>query len=532
MKKLLSILLVLLSFSCTTMAQTTTIPQPGGAGSTSYTLTFQVQPSNAVVYVDGGRISGNSARVSPGQHTIAAQAAGYSDFTTTVNVQQNMTIPISMKSSSSGGSPSYTITFQVQPANAVIYIDGSRISGNSVRVSAGQHTVKAQASGYDDFSATVNVQQNMNYQISMKSSSSGTASYTLSLQVQPANAAVYIDGNRISGNSVRVAAGQHTVKIQASGYDDYTTTVNVQQNMNVQLTMKASSAGGTPVKPSQYTLTLQVQPSNAAVYIDGNRFTGNSIRLSGGQRTITAQAPGYEDFFAVINLQQNMTLPIIMNALAPANYRLTITANVQNPLIYVDGAKIQGNTATVSAGIHTVQVEAQGYQAYSAQVNISGNMTLPINLTLAQYQLTVTASNIRGAQVQIDGKAVGVTPLVTQLPPGVYTVTITAPGYIPYSERVTLNKPVDVYTALQIDKLATVTCILPPGSVLGERGNSRSRVDIYVDGISQTTNKFQVSAGMHTIRIESGLFSLEQTIQIEAGLNYTIQPGLLVTIQN
>ncbi len=452
MKRWLVVLLSLLSFSSVIMAQTTT-SQPGSNTGTTYTLNIQSSPSNAVVYVDGNRVSGNSIRVTPGVHTVSAQAAGYNDYSTSVNVQQNMNITINMNSTSSG-STLYTLSFRVSPSNAIVYVDGNRVSGNSLSVTRGTHSITAQANGYTNFSASVNVLQNMTYSIDMKAAS---------------------------------------------------TVLN------------------------QYTLSFQVSPSNAMVYVDGNRVSGTSIRLNQGQHVVTAKAQGYSDYSVTINLQQNMTFPISM---APLSYRLTVTTNVSNASIYVDGTKILGNAATVNTGIHTIRVEANGYQSYSAQVEVNGNITVPVNLTALQHSLSVDVSNIRGAQVQIDGNLVGITPYVTSLSPGIYTITVTASGYETYSERVAVNGPTVLKIALQQERFATVSFILPKGIVVGQGSStSKDRVDIYVDGIQQSSSSFQVRSGTHTIRILSGNFAIDQTIDVQAGRNYLIQPMLQVIVQ-
>ncbi|ULQ60292.1 PEGA domain-containing protein [Brucepastera parasyntrophica] len=423
-----------------------------------------------------------------------------------------------------GGTTSYTLTIKSTPSNAVVYVDGNKVSGNSVSVTPGTHAITAQASGYTDFSASVNVRQNMTYSIVMTAAPAAVSQYTLTLRVSPSNATVYVDGNRISGNSVKVAAGAHIITARASGYNDFSASVNVQRNMTYSIVMTAAATA-----VSQYTLNLQISPSNAAVYVDGSRVSGTSIRLARGQHVITANAQGYADYSATINLQQNMTVPVSM---VPLSYRLTVTANVSSALIYVDGTRISGNTVTVSSGIHTIRVEAAGYQDYTTQVEVTGNTTVPVILSAALHSITVNASNFRGAQVQIDGRQVGVTPYTSSFSPGTYTVSITAPGYETYSERITVNGSSRLEVFLQQTGYSTISFILPEGIAVGQ-GNtsSRDRVDIYVDGVQQTSGSFQIQSGTHTIRLLSGNFTIDQTIEVQSGKSYIIQPMLQVIVQ-
>ena len=58
------------------------------------------------------------------------------------------------------------------------------------------------------------------------------AFYTLVVQTQPANASVSVDGALLKGNAAtNLAAGSHSVLVQARGYLDYNTVVSLTGNM-------------------------------------------------------------------------------------------------------------------------------------------------------------------------------------------------------------------------------------------------------------------------------------------------------------
>lgn len=126
----------------------------------------------------------------------------------------------------------------------------------------------------------------------------------------------------------------------------------------------------------------------------------------------------------------------------------------------------------------------------------AGQITIPFS----QPTGSISVSSVpHQTTVSLDNRQVGVTPtLLNSIAPGTHTVLLTAPGYIPYSQQVTV----------QVGSVAQVYAILiqkpentpPTGPV--KFSSSPAGASIYLDnrliGVTPTTIN-GVSAGQHQV---------------------------------
>lgn len=170
-----------------------------------------------------------------------------------------------------------TITVAVTPANAIIYIDGAQIKGNVAAIKTGTHTIMTKANGYADFTASVNVSANMTYPITMVVSTVSTnpaplppgpapapaqVFFQLAITANPANATIFVDGVQVSGNMASVTPGNHSVKVSAQGYTDFTNTVSVAANMSLPVTLQAIAPPGPSLDALRALLKALENPKN------------------------------------------------------------------------------------------------------------------------------------------------------------------------------------------------------------------------------------------------------------------------------
>jgi formylglycine-generating enzyme required for sulfatase activity len=125
--------------------------------------------------------------------------------------------------------------------------------------------------------------------------------------------------------------------------------------------------------------------------------------------------------------------------------------NILDAPVYVDGA-VAGNTPLenleILPGLHKIEIRAENYQDFQTDVNVDGCDKLQeFNLALLPGWSDITISSVPSdANVLIDGKSLGNTPLHTQLSPGSYLLEISAHGFKTYKHPLNVkpNEPQDI----------------------------------------------------------------------------------------
>ncbi len=344
---------------------------------------------------------------------------------------------------------------------------------------------------------------------------------------------------------------------------------------------------------ASYTVTFQVNPPNAQIFVDGNAIKGNVATLTSGNHTVRVTAPGYQDYNGTIMVSGNMTVPITLQPatatvtfqlnipgaqiyvnnqpikgtvatlpfgthtvrvsfagyieftttitvngnmtvpimLQPATATVTFQLNPGNAQVFVNNQAIKGNVATLPFGTHNVRVTAPGYLDFNTSITVNGNMTVPVTLQAQTFKLSVNANNVKGAQVLLNGAQAGTTPFNTQLTAGTYTVTVQAPGYTSYTESFTVGPDKTINVTLQ-QALATLTIQLPAANINTDmKGGHWSQIIVWVDGVQQKGNVVQLTPGKHLIRITSGGLQVEIMYEFEAGKSYVFEPFMGLNIK-
>jgi PKD repeat protein len=129
---------------------------------------------------------------------------------------------------------------------------------------------------------------------------------------------------------------------------------------------------------------------------------------------------------------------------APAEGGIYLDSNPQGAEIFLDG-QYAGTTPVlidhIPAGDHTLSFSREGFvDLVFGVVRIkAGEVTriTDISLTPVSTTGTVTIDSVpRGAEICLDGVYFGATPLMVSLEGGVYPLTLTCPGYQPYTGEV------------------------------------------------------------------------------------------------
>ena len=128
----------------------------------------------------------------------------------------------------------------------------------------------------------------------------------------------------------------------------------------------------------------------------------------------------------------------------PAKGVISISSQPVDANVLLDGQP-RGRTplriSDVNPGSHTLTLEKDGYARTSVPVNVEPDLEVTISPKLTKLSSLVITSDPAGADVYIDGKFMGKTPLeVPSLSPGQVKISITRAGYSDWQTDVDLTE--------------------------------------------------------------------------------------------
>ncbi len=209
---------------------------------------------------------------------------------------------------------------------------------------------------------------------------------TIQMGSSPSGAEVYVDGNFVGFTPVSFGTrpGRHDVRFVLSGYEEFTTTVNVRPggtervDANLQRRAQAGSASFTSA------------PQGADVYVDG-RFVGTtptgSIRFQPGQYQATFELPGYQSQTIGFRVQADRDTRVDASMRGMSG-TVVIQANVGGATVFLDG-NYAGNVPNgtgrlelrdLQPGRHEIVVVAPGYATYVTTFNLESGRTVELNV--------------------------------------------------------------------------------------------------------------------------------------------------------
>jgi hypothetical protein len=126
---------------------------------------------------------------------------------------------------------------------------------------------------------------------------------------------------------------------------------------------------------------------------------------------------------------------------AKGDVNVKVPANLSGAVLSVDGKEVGAlplPPQSISSGEHTITVKKPGYAAFVKKVLVSGGKTLDVDakLTAVSAVLSVT-SDVPGAQVLFNGRAIGTVPLTdVEVPPGPAEVAVYREGFREQAQKI------------------------------------------------------------------------------------------------
>ena len=292
-------------------------------------------------------------------------------------------------------------------------------------------------------------------------------------------------------------------------------------------------------------IQINTIPQQAEVYIDDKKIGLSPIlnyKVSPGEHKIKIIKDGYEEKEEIVTLKNNENKILNINLKEIPNYKILINTIPDSAKLYIDNEFVGLSPLEYSTLKNTInlKISKEGYEDYVDKVVLSYGLK-EINITLKKEKSSTTPtqpvvkrgikqgklsldSKPQGADVYIDRKLKGKTPLNINLDVGTYKVEIRKDGYLPYSLTVQIKE----------NKVYKNTISLHPVSFKGRlKVNVQPKgALIYLDDVimGHTFIDIEIDPGHYELKIKKeGYMPYLEDIYIKAGatVDKTITLGKL-----
>ena len=271
----------------------------------------------------------------------------------------------------------------------------------------------------------------------------------LSVTLQPLPATVILTPNIADDKSSWLINGEklaiaHTFEYEVAA-GDYEITVTHPYHQAAHLAVSLSRGERfkhkVELEPIDGSLTIKTTPNTAHIFLNAVDMgpSPQTLTLQGGHHNVAITLDNYETINDSIDI--SFAKPDIYR-----NYRLELKkAAVQISLqpkdgkLILDGIAINNiNTIAVKASTkHQLSYSKAGYFTQSKTFSLTADESLPLAFNLKKEIGNVEIESSPAANVKVNGKNVGTTPLQLSLQAVTHKITLTKQGYRSISKRIT-----------------------------------------------------------------------------------------------
>jgi hypothetical protein len=229
------------------------------------------------------------------------------------------------------------------------------------------------------------------------------------------------------------------------------------------------------------SITITSEPSGATVRIDNEERGTTPLTISDlapGRHELEVRHTGYQTYYSSFNITARLAT-------------LVVTTDPVGAEIYLNGVYKGKTTETgltisrVPFGSQSVSARLVGYQEVTKLIEVKapGPIGVLIKLGTSRGYLSVQ-TRPAGADVIANGKKLGTSPLITELAPDRYALTISKPGYedwlgyinVGYGETTRVNQTLSRLPRRQLPIMLTGIALAAGGAfsaLMGEQTYAR-----------------------------------------------------------
>ncbi|MDJ0757944.1 MAG: PEGA domain-containing protein [Woeseiaceae bacterium] len=322
------------------------------------------------------------------------------------------------------------------------------------------------------------------------------------------------------GDRLLMRPGTYTVNVEKAGYYDVSQSFEVGEEADKTIELELRRLPG--------KLTVQTNATDdVTVTIDGS-IVGPAplgpVELQPGDHSVAVSSDRYLPYSDVINIEGLGKSSMMNVQLIPRWADVQITSEPAGAQVIADETLLGVTPLTIELleGSHDLSVVADGFRAWDGTVVAEPDIaqTLPlIRLEPANAKLLVN-SIPRGANVTVNGRYRGQSPITLDLSPGIdYQIGLTRAGYGRATRQVRLEPAAsDTITVDMTARIGRLTVNVSP-----------SDAQIFVDGRPRGAGSrtLELSSAPHRIEVrKDGYETWSRTLTPRPGYPQTVNASI------
>ena len=169
-----------------------------------------------------------------------------------------------------------SLNVETNPDYAELFIDGKKMGETPIIISElliGKHEVKLTKANYADYTETITIAQGETKTVKAALNNSTTVRFSCNAD----NAMLYVDGKALgsASGSYELGYGNHSLKVTAEGYDDYSDNFTVSPNNSTCTIRMNVTFNGLTFTVSDITFKM--------LYVEGGTFIMGATSEQGGE---------------------------------------------------------------------------------------------------------------------------------------------------------------------------------------------------------------------------------------------------------
>ncbi len=258
-----------------------------------FKIEFVTIPSNVEVYDSDNNLLGETpffVNLPKGFTKFSFEKKGFDKTEREIHIKQNERINISL------AEKIYNLKINSNISGAKVFIDNKEKGETpfSAKVKEGIYSIKLEKDEYDSYSEEIPLKKDFEKTITLNKNT-----FEVNVKSTTENTTVFIDGKNKGELPVKIKLkkGNHSIKAQAEGFDDYSEDFSVNSDETKTITLNKNI----------FDVLITSKIEGAKVYIDGSAKgkTPYKTKLSKGKHTIKLTQDEQKDIETEIDVKKD-----------------------------------------------------------------------------------------------------------------------------------------------------------------------------------------------------------------------------------